>query len=162
MSKTSGPEVDDAVQAIVHATLLGDGWAASGISAGIITEEGRYVACNEAMCKLTGYSRSEMLEMNAGARLAADDAARENYADAQSGERRWGFGDLRRKDGDVVGVNYWLIPTLVAQVPYMVALMWAAESGPDLNATSSTGPRPNRRATGPSRAPARPPGRPGG
>ncbi|HKU56831.1 MAG TPA: hypothetical protein VJP41_07405 [Gaiellaceae bacterium] len=31
------------VQAIVHATLLGDGWAATGIGSGIISEEGQYV-----------------------------------------------------------------------------------------------------------------------
>jgi PAS domain S-box-containing protein len=120
------------VQAIVHATLLGDGWAATGVSSGIISEEGQYVACNDAMCKLTGYSRDELLEMNAGDRLSADEDARRNVADARSGERPWGFGHLRRKDGTVVGVHYWLIHTVVAQVPYLVALMWPTGSGPDL------------------------------
>jgi PAS domain S-box-containing protein len=124
--------MDDEVRAIVHATLLGDGWAATGVSTGIISEEGQYVACNDALCKLTGYSRSELLAMNAGQQLAADEAARKNVADAQSGERRWGFGHLRRKDGTVVAVNYWLIQTVVGQVPYLVALMWLHGSGPDL------------------------------
>lgn len=125
-------EVNEDVQAIVHATLLGDGWAATGLGSGIISEEGQYVACNDALCELTGYSRRELLDMNAGAKLPADEAARLNFEQAASGERPWGFGQLRRKDGTVVGVNYWLTRTVVGSVPYFVVLLWGDRSGPDL------------------------------
>ncbi len=125
-------EVNEEVQAIVHATLLGDGWAATGLGSGIISEDGQYVACNEALCDLTGYSRSDLLEMNAGAKLPADDVARRNFEDAASGARPWGFGHLRRKDGKVIGVNYWLARTVVATIPYFVVLLWAEGNGPDL------------------------------
>ena len=140
------------VQAIVHATLLGDGWAAAGIGSGIISEEGQYVACNEALCQLTGYSRSDLLEMNAGVKLPADDAARTNFEEAASGERPWGYGHLRRKDGSVVGVNYWLTRTVVGRVPYFVVLLWADGHGPDLRTdaeparTRAEGPRDDARA----------------
>jgi PAS domain S-box-containing protein len=142
MSDSAMPasEVNEDVQAIVHATLLGDGWAATGLGSGIISEEGEYVACNDALCELTGYSRSELLQMNAGARLPADDAARKNFEEAASGARPWGFGHLRRKDGTVIGVNYWLIRTEVGSVPYFVVLLWADGSGPDLR----TGPQASR------------------
>jgi len=125
-------EVNDDVQAIVHATLLGDGWAATGLGSGIISEDGHYVACNDALCELTGYSRKDLLEMNAGAKLPADDTARRNFEEAASGARPWGFGQLRRKDGTVVGVNYWLARTVVATIPYFVVLLWAEGNGPDL------------------------------
>lgn len=126
------PEVNDDVQAIVHATLLGDGWAATGLGSGIISEEGQYVACNDALCELTGYSRRELLEMNAGLTLPADEAARRNFEEAATGARPWGYGQLRRKDGTIVGVNYWLARTVVATIPYFVVLLWADGSGPDL------------------------------
>lgn len=125
-------DVNADVQAIVHATLLGDGWAATGLGSGIISEEGQYVACNDALCELTCYSRAELLEMNAGAKLPADEAARQNFEEAAGGERPWGFGRLRRKDGTVVGVNYWLARTVVATIPYFVVLLWADGNGPDL------------------------------
>jgi PAS domain S-box-containing protein len=135
---TSGADED--VQAIVHATLLGDGWAATGLGSGIISEEGHYVACNDALCELTGYSRSELLEMNAGAKLPADEAARKNFEEAATGARPWGFGRLRRKDGTVVGVNYWLARTVVSTIPYFVVLLWADGNGPDLRtAVQSSG-----------------------
>lgn len=128
------------VQAIVHATLLGDGWAATGIGSGIISEEGQYVACNEALCELTGYSRGDLLEMNAGAKLPADEAARTNFEEAASGVRPWGYGRLRRKDGAVVGVNYWLTRTVVGSVPYFVVLLWADGDGPDLRSDLEAAP----------------------
>jgi hypothetical protein len=71
--------------------------------------------------------------MNAGERLPADATARENFVAAARGDRHWGFGELRRRDGTVVGVNYWLIRTVVAKIPYFVALMWPAGHGPDLS-----------------------------
>ena len=112
----SASGVNDEVQAIVHATLLGDGWAATGLGTGIISEDGQYVACNEALCDLTGYSRSDLLEMNAGAKLPADDTARRNFEEAASGARPWGFGHLRRQDGTIIGVNYWLARTVVSTI----------------------------------------------
>lgn len=133
MSMSRTPRVsDDQLQALVHATLVGDGWAAAGVSTGIISDDGRYIACNDALCELTGYTRAELLEMNAGRELAADEDADRNVEDARSGVRPWGFGSLRRKDGTVVGVNYWMIRTVVARTPYFVAMMWAENNGPDL------------------------------
>jgi PAS domain S-box-containing protein len=100
-------ELEDTTWSITHATLLGDGWSTAGVSAGIIGDDGRYIACNDALCELTGYSRQELLAVPAGETLAADDTARDNYRAARTGDRVWGFGQLRRKDGTVVGVNYW-------------------------------------------------------
>jgi PAS domain S-box-containing protein len=126
------PSAQDETWAITHATLLGDGWRAAGVAAGIIDEHGNYIACNDALCDLTGYTRQELLAMRAGEQLAADDAARANYVEARRRERLWGFGQLRRRDGGVVSVNYWLIPTQVVGLPYSVALMWAEGNGPNL------------------------------
>lgn len=128
----SNRTTNDEIWAITHGTLLGDGWRSAGVAAGIIDGHGRYIACNDALCDLTGYSRQELLTMRAGEELAADEAAQANYTEARRGDRLWGFGHLRRKDRSVVGVNYWLIPTRVSQLPYSVALLWAAGNGPDL------------------------------
>lgn len=48
---------------LVHETLLGEAFSKSSMLAFAADDDMRYVAVNDAACKLLGYSRSEMLQL---------------------------------------------------------------------------------------------------
>jgi len=108
--------------ALVHETLLGDGWQNATIGAAITDDDDRYVACNDAFCRLTGYSRSEIVEPTASLELTPD--------------QTFGTGHIRRKDGTVVPVNYWRVPTKVAQADFYLVLLWVPGEGPELDGSN--------------------------
>jgi PAS domain S-box-containing protein len=125
-------QADVEATALVHETLLGDGWQNATIGAAITDDDARYIACNDAFCRLVGYSRSELVELTANLELAAGPDGGESFRRAFSGEQMFGTGDLRCKDGSVVRVNYWLVPTKVAQADFYLVLLWVPGKGPEL------------------------------
>jgi PAS domain S-box-containing protein len=128
-------EVLDAA-ALVHETLLGDGWQNATIGAAMTGDDSRYIAWNDEFCRLTGYSRGEMVDVSASLELADGHVEEESFRRAVRGERMFGTGDLRRKDGTIVRVNYWLVPTQVARSEFYLVLLWVPGDGPELGPRS--------------------------
>jgi PAS domain S-box-containing protein len=111
------------LDAVLHATLLGDAMQNVAVAALVADENGQYIAVNEAACALTGYSRRALTGFRAG-ELAADDSSRQIYENVMQGRKLRGRKRVRRKDGNVVDCRYWALPTTVAKLPYFILLLW--------------------------------------
>lgn len=111
------------VDAVLHATLLGDAMQNVEVAALVADENGQYIAVNQAACELTGYSRRDLTRFRAG-ELAADDHSRQIYENVMSGKKLRGQKRVRRKDGSILDCRYWGMPTTVARLPYFVLLLW--------------------------------------
>lgn len=112
---------------VVHGTLLGEGLVNARVAALLADDRGRYVAANDRACELTGYDRGTLTGFRAG-QLAADERSREIYDHITSGKKMRGIKVVRRGDGSDLRCRYWAIPTLVARLPYVILLLWAAET----------------------------------
>jgi PAS domain S-box-containing protein len=84
---------------------------------------GRFVAVNDAACRLLGYERGELLRLTARAiavRAAVDvDAAYDELLRTGSVTRT---AQLRRADGAVVEIGYADSPTQVARMDFLLTL----------------------------------------
>ena len=72
----------------------------------VLDERGMFIQVNDAMCELTGYSRTEMIGMNASD--VRDDPAEQNESaieDLRQGGRWHGNSTIRKKDGIVIAVE---------------------------------------------------------
>jgi PAS domain S-box-containing protein len=123
--------VSEGIGAMVHQTLLGDAWDNAVVALAVFSDDGRYLACNVAFCRLTGYTREEITKMRVGVDLAVDEARNTKLFEEIVTEKRVvGSGGLRRKDGEEITVNVWAIETRVANLPYYVVLYWDASQRP--------------------------------
>jgi PAS domain S-box-containing protein len=119
------------VEALVQQTLLGDAWEHATVAAAVFADDARYIACNQAFIRLTGYSREEILAMQVGVDLAPDPVTNRRLFDGIVTEgRTHGSGGLRRKGGTVISVNFWAIEARAANLPYFITLYWKAETPP--------------------------------
>jgi PAS domain S-box-containing protein len=115
---------------MISGTLLGEALLSVPLAAGVAQDDGRYIACNDAFCALTGYSRREILELRAGLELGAGPKERSNFAAAVRGERSFGQDLLRRKDGSTLRTNWWVLPTRSGRLPNFLVLLWPVEVRP--------------------------------
>lgn len=121
----------DDVVAMVQQTLLGDAWEHAALAAAVFSDDGRYIACNQAFCTLTGYRRDEVLQMQVGVDLAVDPTANTKlFSEIVRDSRTVGSGGLRRKDGSTTTVSFWAIATRAAGMPYYIVLYWEASERP--------------------------------
>lgn len=112
---------------MVQQTLLGDAWDHAAVPVAIFGDDRRYIAFNEAFCRLTGYGRAELKDLVAGRDLAGDDESRELFRALVSDGAPRGTAVLKRKDGTLVPVEFWVIETSVAGLPYYITLTWPLE-----------------------------------
>ncbi len=119
------------VESMVQQTLLGDAWENAAVAVAVFSEDGRYIACNRAFMRLTGYERDEILAMRVGVDLAADPAANtELFHGIVGAGRATGTGGLRQKDGGLVTVHFWAIETTAANLPFFITLYRDAGTAP--------------------------------
>ena len=119
------------IGAMVHQTLLGDALDCARVAVAVFSDDGWYIACNEAFCKLTGYSRDEVTKMRVGVDLAVEEKSNTKLFREIVGQKRTiGSGGLKRKDGTATTVNFWAIETRVANLPYYLVLYWDASERP--------------------------------
>ncbi|MGZ4335095.1 MAG: PAS domain S-box protein [Gaiellaceae bacterium] len=119
------------VHAMVQQTLLGDAWEHAAVGVAVFSDDGRYIACNRAFVRLTGYEREEVLRMRVGVDLAHDREANSRLFDEIVADTRTtGSATLRRKDGGVVPVNFWAIETRAANLPFYLTVYWDARLPP--------------------------------
>ena len=88
------------------------------------TKRGRYLAANRLACKLSGYTRKELLEGGAKAlsfdpRAPEDDDASDGVGDLQAGA-----ADLKRKDGTAISCEYRLGATRSGGMPFFIVVFW--------------------------------------
>jgi PAS domain S-box-containing protein len=112
---------------VLHGTLFGEALTNAQVAALLADERGQYVAANDRACELTGYDREALTGFRAG-QLAADERSRQIYEHISTGKKMRGIKVVRRRDGHDVRCRYWAIPTLVARLPYVILLLWAAET----------------------------------
>jgi PAS domain S-box-containing protein len=107
---------------VLHGTLFGEALSGATLAALLATDDGQYVAANDAACRLTGYSRQLLVQFRTG-QLAADDRSREIYDAIVRRRELEGAKTVRRSDGTIVRCRYWAIPTKVALTPHIVLVL---------------------------------------
>ena len=104
--------------------LIGNAVEAAPIAFVVLDASGRYLAANRAACRLSGYSRSELLRLST-VDLSGDQARTEVAFDAAFGSGSGsGVRQLRRKDGTVVPVEYRLARASLAGEQLLVSTWW--------------------------------------
>jgi PAS domain S-box-containing protein len=110
---------------LINQTLVGEAWVNASLPMLIVDDDGHYVATNESVCKLTGYTHTELMGLRAGQDLAGDAASRTIYAALERGKRMQGRKLVRCKDGALVPCRYWGIRTSVGKMGYFILMLWA-------------------------------------
>jgi PAS domain S-box-containing protein len=108
----------------VQETLLGEALEHAPIGAIVLDETGRYLAANRRACRLTGYTREELLD--GGPRALATDPERVPEALEQMaiGALEHGTTSIRRRDGSVAKVEYRVGATRSGGLPHFVLVFW--------------------------------------
>jgi PAS domain S-box-containing protein len=114
---------DDASQRLVHRSLIGEAVETmTGVAVFVWDEHRHYVAVNDAACAITGLSRSELIGMPVGDRTA--DNATAIMEEAARVPVLQGVMTFTRGDGQEVEVNYVTTHTRIANLPFMVSMIW--------------------------------------
>jgi PAS domain S-box-containing protein len=106
---------------LIQASLLGEAIENGPVAVLVADEHGRYVAVNQAACRLLGYTREELLAMRL-TDVARYDEAPAEWADMELNGTRSGISTVTRKDGSTVPFAYVAGATVVAGMPVFVSL----------------------------------------
>jgi PAS domain S-box-containing protein len=106
---------------LIQASLLGEAVEHGPAAVFVADEHGRYVAVNQAACKLVGYEREELLELRVTDLVPAEEAAAPWGEMVADGVKR-GIATLRCKDGGTVEFRYVAGATRVAGMPVYVSV----------------------------------------
>ena len=103
---------------LIQATLLGEAVENGPVAVFVADENRRYVAVNQAACRLVAYSREELLALH------VDDVATDvgRWEDMRRDGTIAGSVELRRKDGETVEFRYVAGSTVVAGMPVYVSV----------------------------------------
>jgi PAS domain S-box-containing protein len=117
------PQLVPLQQDLVQETLLGEALEHAPIGAIVLDEEGRYLAANRRACKLSGYSREELLDGGAS-EFAFDPARLSAMAQMANGDLHGGIAELKRKDGMHITCEYRFGATRSGGLPFFVVVFW--------------------------------------
>lgn len=112
---------------LVQAGLLGEAIDRAPDAVLVADESMRYLAVNQAACRLLGYTREELLSLRMTDVAASPDAADE-YDEMMAQRSRTGTAVLRRKDGTAIEAAYRAHETKLAGMTVYVAIVWPDES----------------------------------
>jgi PAS domain S-box-containing protein len=113
---------------LINQTLVGEAWVNAALPMLVVDDDGHYVATNEGVCTLTGYTQSELLDLRAGVDLAGDERSKGIYRALEREQRMQGKKLVRRKDGSLVRCRYWGVRTTVGKMQYFILMLWAQGS----------------------------------
>jgi PAS domain S-box-containing protein len=116
----SAPAAEDAL-AIVHQTLLGESIERSLMLAFAADEDMRYVAVNQRVCDVLGYTRDELLRLRVSD-IAVESTAPSAFAQMIDTGIRAGTAMLRAKNGDTVEFNYFASETMLAGIRFYLSV----------------------------------------
>ena len=112
---------------VVQETLLGEALEHAPVGALVLDETGRHLAANRAACRLTGYSREELLSKSP-LELVADPIVPGRLEEMAAGRLEHGTARLRRKDGTIVEYEYRVGATRSGGLPHFVFVFWTRET----------------------------------
>ena len=118
------PQLAPIQQDLVQETLLGEALEHGPFGAIVLDEEGRYLAANRLACKLSGYTREELLAGGAKAlsfEPSGDEVTMHRMA---VGDLQAGTADLKRKDGSGLTCEYRLGATRSGGMPFFIVVFW--------------------------------------
>jgi PAS domain S-box-containing protein len=110
---------------LVQAGLLGEAIDRAPDAVLVADESMRYLAVNQAACRLLGYTREELLA------LRVSDVAvspGDGHDGTRSGRGKTGTAVLRRKDGEQIAAAYRSHETKLAGMTVYVAIFWPDET----------------------------------
>jgi PAS domain S-box-containing protein len=106
---------------LIQASLLGEAVEHGPAAVFVADEYGRYVAVNQAACKLVGYDREELLGLQVTDIVPPEEAAAP-WDEMVAGGIKRGTAILRCKDGSTVEFRYVAGATQVAGMPVYVSV----------------------------------------
>ena len=112
---------------LVQAGLLGEAIDRAPDAVLVADESMRYLAVNQAACKLLGYTREELLALRMTDVATYPEAGRE-YDEMMYRRGKTGTAVLRRKDGEQIAASYRAHETKLAGMTVYVAILWPDES----------------------------------
>ena len=118
-SQVAAPQQD-----LVQETLLGEALEHAPVGAIVLDEQGRYLAANRLACKLSGYSREELLEGGARALAFDPESLTDAMARMASGDLQGGSAEMKRKDGSGITCEYRVGATRSGGLPFYVIVFW--------------------------------------
>jgi PAS domain S-box-containing protein len=108
---------------LVQAGLLGEAIDRAPDAVLVADESMRYLAVNQAACRLLGYSREELLTMKT-TDIATHPGAAEEYDEMMAHRTKTGTTVLRHKDGTAIAAAYRAHETKLAGMTVYVAIIW--------------------------------------
>jgi PAS domain S-box-containing protein len=110
-------------------TLLGEALEHAPIGAIVLDENGRYLAANRTACRLTGYTREELLERGPYGLATDPEKVAPNLEAMAMGDLANGTTRIRCQDGSCASVEYRVGATRSGGLPHFVLVFW--EHHPD-------------------------------
>jgi PAS domain S-box-containing protein len=108
-------------QRLLQLSLLGEAIdCVDELAVFVWNEDRRYVAVNEAACRLVGVDRQELIGMAVGDMTT--DGAAEVIARARASRSIEGTSSLTRPDGELVELTWTTAHTRIAGLPYLVSV----------------------------------------
>lgn len=114
------PSETDAVQE----TLLGEALEHAPIAAIVLDETGRYLAANRMACRLTGYTREELLDAGPRALAAEPEKVPAALEEMANGGLEHGTASMRCRDGSFTEIAYRVGATRSGGLPHYVFVFW--------------------------------------
>jgi PAS domain S-box-containing protein len=112
---------------LVQAGLLGEAIDRAPDAVLVADESMRYLAVNQAACRLLGYTREELLALRL-TDVATYPGASEEYDELMSRRGKVGTAVLRRKDGTAIAACYRAHETKLAGMTVYVTILWPDET----------------------------------
>ena len=109
-------------------TLLGEALEHAPIAAIVLDETGRYLAANRTACRLTGYTREQLLGRGPGGLAVEPEQVPAKLEQMANGDLENGITRLRCRDGSCIPVEYRVGATRSGGLPYFVLVFWERAS----------------------------------
>ncbi|HEY2327499.1 MAG TPA: PAS domain-containing protein [Gaiellaceae bacterium] len=108
---------------LVHQSLIGEGMEGiRDVAVFVWDDERRYVAVNDAACRITGLSREALIGMPVGGMTA--DRAADTVEQVRQVPLLTGTTTFTRGDGIDVELEFVTAHTRIAGLPFMVSVCW--------------------------------------
>ena len=110
----------------IQAQLIAEALLSAEVGFIVWDEDRRYIAANEAACRMLGTTLDDLLGRTVGERTAGGDAVVDEAVRAQ---RLSGTLTAERFDGSgPIELNYTTFVTRTAGMPFMASVIWPAQS----------------------------------